>query len=78
MKSYNDAVELAVQVAYEYPSFTCEHLYEFINTYGACGSGEEAPCDIDELGDLANIVAKLRLEGFKYSEAIFHLQEIGE
>lgn len=67
MNSRNDAVLLALQIAFEYENWGPEHVSDMIDTYDA--TGEKAPCSYDELMDLTLIASKAKREGRSFEEA---------
>ena len=67
MKSYTDAVGLALQISFEYPDWGDEHISEMLQTYKH--TGEPVPCNYTELQDLAVKADRLKREGKSYNEA---------
>ena len=67
MRSRKDAVGVALQVAYEYPEWGCEHVSEMLDTYES--SGDVPPCDYDELMNLTMEAAKHKKQGRTFNEA---------
>lgn len=67
MKSLKTAVGVACQVAFEYPDWGPEHVSDMLATYDA--TGQEVPCDYDELMELTYAADALRVQGKSFSEA---------
>lgn len=67
MRSRKTAIGVALQLAYEYPEWGPEHVSDMLATYDA--TGEEAPCDYDELSELANAATALKRQGKSFSDA---------
>ena len=67
MKSLEDAVGVALQIVFEYPDWTQEHVEDMFKTYES--SGEEPPCSFDELEDLTIKAGKLKNSGMTWDQA---------
>ena len=60
-----DAISLALQLAYEYENPGWEHIEDML----ACYEDEDPPCDGDDLNDLMTQGLKLKAEGKTFQEA---------
>jgi hypothetical protein len=74
-RKMDELVGTAVQLAYEYPDFTCEHVYEMYEASKNSPFGEKPLFDMDELGDMAAEARILYKKGLSYSDALIRLTE---
>lgn len=66
MKKIKDAIGLGLQLAYEYPGWGWEHISDMLATYER---PSKAPCDGDELYDLANEATAHKTAGLSFEDA---------
>ena len=60
-KTLSEVDGLALQIVFEYPDWSGEHIEEMLALYEE-EDGDEIPTSYDELYDRCNLVAKLKTE----------------
>jgi len=69
----DDIVGTAVQLAYEYEGWGCEHVYDMYEAVKTMR--KKVGYTVEDLHDVAHLAQKKKDSGMKYSEAVTEITE---